>query len=370
MTDPGPLSVVARAPGRVNLIGEHTDYSGGFALPVAIEETVVVTATPRADAVLGFRSDAFDDVAIVAPAADPSRIEPAWARYPAAVVAGLRQAGLRAVGFDAEITSDLPPGGGLASSAALCAATALAAVAMAEAPPALRDRVALARICRDAEASAAGVRCGLMDPYCALFAEEDCALLIDCRDESHRAIEIDAGAIAFVLADSGVRHELAATEYNRRREECERAAMLLPGVESLRDLAPDGLAERTRDLPDPLPARVRHVVTENARTLAAAAALTAGDAVEFGRLLDISHESLREDYDVSGPELDALAATARSVPGVLGARMTGGGFGGFVVVAVRPDAVSRVLAELPARVIDPEGGAWAATARWKERIED
>jgi len=359
------MTVVARAPGRVNLIGEHTDYNGGFVLPVAVESAVTVTATARPDAVLRLRSGKLDGTAVVPGAADPSRVEPRWARYPAAVVTALRRSGLPPVGFEAEIASDLPPGGGLASSAALCAATALAAVAVAGAgPEAVRDRRALARLCRDAEAAATGVRCGLMDPYCALLAEEDAALLLDCRAETHEAVPIDPDRIALVIVDSGARRELEAGEYNRRREECERAVALLDGVGSLRDLSPADLPGRIAGLPDPLPARVRHVVTENARTLAAAAALAAGDAVRFGRLLDESHASLRDDYDVSGPELEAAVAAARRVPGCTGARLTGGGFGGFVVAAAEPGAADRLIEALsdrfPARVVVPSGGAWAA----------
>ncbi|MEN8148441.1 MAG: galactokinase [Planctomycetota bacterium] len=363
MAEIDPSPVIARAPGRVNLIGEHTDYSGGLVMPVAIEDTVVVTAKGRPDGVLGFRSLALRGDALVPPAADPARVEPAWARLPAAVVAGLREAGLPRAGFDAVIDADLPPGGGLSSSAALAAATALAAIRIAGGSAADWDRAALARICRDAEARATGVRCGLMDPYVSLLAEEGTAMLLDCRSVAHRAFPVDEDAIAFVIADSGVRHDLAVTEYNRRREECERAVAGLDGVGSLRELAVDGLAVATAGLPDPLPARVRHVVTENARVLAAAAALEAGDAAAFGRLLDESHASLRNDFEVSCPELDDLAERARSTSGVTGARLTGGGFGGFVVAAVRPDAVESVLDRLDARPVVPSGGAWAATAR-------
>jgi galactokinase len=276
-------------------------------------------------------------------------------------------AGLPPVGFAATIASDLPPGSGLASSAALDVAVALAALAVtwetsAAFPRALEDPLILAGICRDAEADAAGVRCGIMDPYVSLAGRADGAVLLDCRTLAAGRRPIDPGRLALVVLDSGVRHSLAEGEYGRRREECERAAAAL-GVASLRDAAEADL----RELPELLLRRARHVVTENDRTLRAADALRAGDVETLGRLLDESHESLARDFEVSCEELDRIVETAREVDGVYGARMTGGGFGGYAVAACRPEAVPALVREVDGRFDDgsarrvmPSGGARVA----------
>ena len=244
----------------------------------------------------------------------------------------LCQHGARLDGFDLLVCSEVPPGGGLSSSAALELATALALTQLANHP--LEDRE-LIDLCRQAEHDFAGVPCGLMDQSVSLLARPDTAFLLDCRTRDHQYIPCDLDRHVFVVIDSGVRHELAGGEYARRQQECRRAVeyfrRLDPEVAALRDVRLDDLRAHLARMDEVTAARARHVVSENARTLAAAAALRAGNLVDLGRLMSESHRSLRDDYQVSCQELDQLVSVVSSVEGVLGARMTGGGFGGCVV---------------------------------------
>ena len=346
-----------RAPGRVNLIGEHLDYCGGAVLPLALSLGVTVRATPRADGLVTIRSDAFDNdnddaVAEIAPGVDPRSVRPLWARYAAGVLAALRAAGVESRGFDAEVSSDLPVGAGLASSAAFDVAFARAALRVSGAD---LDDERLVDVCRDAEQRASGVRCGIMDPYASLLGTPGHALLLDCATRAHRLIPVVG--VALVVADSGVRHELAATEYNRRRAECEAALDRVRAagrdVEHLVELEPEELVGLR--LPSPLDRRVAHVVGEHLRVQLAVRALAMGDFEHLGRMLDASHASLRDLFEVSCPELDALVEAAQAVPGVYGSRMTGGGFGGCTVTAVRPERVPDLLA-----VLQPRAGQFGA----------
>lgn len=339
---------VARAPGRVNLIGEHTDHQDGFVLPMAIGLATTVRARPRTDDVVRLESDAVHGAAEFRPGDEPCRVAPEWARGPAAVVALLRDAGLPAAGLDLGVATDLPLGAGLSSSAALHVAVALATIGAARAsgaavPPALGERATLAALCRDAEALGTGVRCGIMDPFVSLHGRRGAAILVDCRTFVVTEVALPAGRIAFVVADSGVRHAHTSGEYGKRRDECETAARVL-GVKTLRDATPDLVHTHRAALGPVLLRRARHVVRENGRVGRAAASLASGDDEAFGRLLDRSHASLRDDFEVSCPELDALVEIAREVPGVLGSRMTGGGFGGSTVTAVRPGSAADLVA--------------------------
>ena len=338
--------VVTFAPGRVNLIGEHVDYCGGAVLPLALPLGVTVRAVPRDDELVTVRSAGFDGVATVEPAARPGDVTPSWARYAAGVMDVLRDERLPLVGFDAVVTSDLPAGAGLASSAAFDVAFARSALAVSGCADAIPAGAALADVCRRAEERAAGVRCGIMDPYVALHGETGRALLLDCGTLEHRGVAL--GDVAIVVADSGVRHALAASAYNTRRAECASAFRALIGTGCRAPFLGAATEEDVHRaaLREPLASRARHVATESARTRAAAAALERGDVEAFGALLDASHDSLRDDFEVSCDELDELVAAARAVPGVLGSRMTGGGFGGCTVTAVRPDAVDAALAAL------------------------
>ena len=342
----GALFCETRAPGRVNLIGEHTDYNDGLVLPLAIDRHCRVEAVRRTDRVLRIRSrEQAEAVEIRLDGATPQR---AWTDYPVGVAVALEQSGVQLSGADLTIASDVPPGGGLSSSAALEVAVAQALLALAGAA---RDPIEIARICQRAENEFVGARCGIMDQMASLAARAGHALLLDCRSLEVRHVALPQ-AVRIVVVDSGVRHALASGEYNRRREECERAVALLgeehPGLRSLRDVAPGDLAAARRRLPDVLARRCRHVVTENARVEAMSRALESGRLDQVGALLSESHTSLARDYEVSCPELDALVRIARDAPGCVGARMTGGGFGGCTVNLVRAERIDAFLAAMAA----------------------
>ncbi len=334
-----------RAPGRVNLIGEHTDYNDGFALPAAIDLAVWTAAAPRADRRLHMHSLAmgetfeFDLDAAPAPAAN-------WSDYVRGVALMLERAGYRSEGADLMIDGDLPMGAGLSASAALEVSVAYALTRIAGLDV---DRLELAKLCQRAENEFVGARCGVMDQYASCFGVAGRLLLLDCRTLRSKPIPLPASA-RLVVCDSTARHRIADGEYNRRREECERAVALLSkhidGIAALRDVTREQLERREGDLPEIVFRRARHVVGENERTLRAAAALEVGDLAECGRLMDLSHASLRDDYEVSCSELDLLARIARGLRGVHGARMMGGGFGGCVICLVEAEAAERVAASL------------------------
>ena len=315
--------VVARGPGRVNLIGEHTDYNDGLALPFAIDRGVTVTAEPlEEDAMieaiatdLGER-DTF-------PLAAPARTD-GWRAFVRGTVAELQAAGHTVRPCRLTIEGDLPHGSGLSSSAALEAALCLALV---EEPG---DRLELAKLCSRVENDWVGAQTGLLDQLAALCSEEGHALRIDFRSLAMEAVPLDLGDWQLVTLDSGASHEHAAGGYNARREEC-RAACDALGVASLRDALEDAPAR----LPEPLGRRVRHVFTENARVEAMTQALRTGDLEAAGRLLDASHASLRDDYEASVEEVEAAIAEVKRA-GAAGARMVGGGFGGSVLALFGP----------------------------------
>ncbi len=329
-----------RAPGRVNLIGEHTDYNGGFVLPMAIERETVVAAAPRADRrvrVLTLNSNAEAEFDLDRPGAARRGI---WLDYVEGVAQALLGRGVRVGGADLMILSDVPSGAGLSSSAALEVATGLALASLAGAEV---DPVELALAGQQAEHTYVGALVGIMDQLVSVLARAGHALLIDCRSLANEHVPLDTSETAVVICDSRVKHELASSEYNTRRAECERGVELLgeflPGVAQLRDVTAEEFARCESSLPEPFRRRCRHVVTENERTLRAAEALRRGRLAEVGRLMNESHVSLRDDYEVSCAELDALAEIAWGAEGVLGSRMTGGGFGGSTVSLVRRDAL-------------------------------
>jgi len=324
---------VARAPGRVNLIGEHTDYNDGFVLPIAIDRATWVAAAPRPDRRVRLVSESFDGESVeIDPAVDTGGPRRHWSDYPRGVACTLRTAGHAIGGADLLIASDLPVGGGLSSSAALEVATALVLLASASVRV---EPLALARLCQRAEHDFAGTPCGIMDQLAVVAARAGHALLVDCRTLAVRHVPLPAPA-EVVVCDSGVRHALADGAYARCREDCVEAARLL-GVASLRDVTAAHLDAEHDALPPPLWRRARHVVTENARVLAVVEALARDDLERAGRVMTASHASLRDDFVVSTPEIDRLVAAATAVPGVHGARLTGGGFGGCTVSLAAPD---------------------------------
>ncbi len=352
--------VVARAPGRVNLIGEHVDYNEGLVLPVALEQITCVAAAPRSDGVAQAISLTLGR-AHAWPLQDWKATRGAeWTAYIAGVALLLRERGGAMHGFDLLIDSDVPIGGGLSSSAALELAAALAIAHLAG----LRlSPVELARLAHEAERRYAGVPCGIMDQYVGALARPGTALLLDCRSRTWNHVPLHLGEHELVVVDSGIRHALADSEYARRREECRAAVALIQRagarIDSLRDVTPEMLAAAGATMPAHLAARSRHVLSEIERVRAAAAALAGGDMPRLGALLTASHASLRDDYAVSTPEIDRLVAIACCVPGVLGARLTGGGFGGCVLVLAESGRVEA----LRAAIRDQYDGAGLGPAR-------
>jgi len=331
-----PATVIARAPGRVNLIGEHTDYNDGYVLPAAIERETHIAAAPRRDGRVRLvaldlaRQTTFD-------LADVQRsTSEGWSNYIRGVAAGLLAAGYPVRGFDGIIQGDVPIGSGLSSSAAMEMASvqAFSAVGGFSVPSAQA-----ARIGQKAEHVFVGANTGLMDQLASALGRPDHVLLIDCRDLSFRPVRVPAGA-AILIADTSVRRSLAASAYNERRAQCEAAAQAL-GVPALRDgtLAMlDGI-----DLPDVVARRARHVITENERVLETVTALQGGDLHKVGVLMDASHVSLRDLYEVSSVELDTMVGLLRSQPGCYGARLTGAGFGGCAVALMGAGAVDAAI---------------------------
>jgi galactokinase len=349
----GPPTIAAAAPGRVNLIGEHTDYNGGLVLPMAIDRQVVMVAAPPAPGGaprLRLWSETLQAEASVplqdglAPGAASGRGH--WTGYLRGVVAGLQAQGLPVPSLDVVVVSDVPPGAGLASSAALAVATATLVEA---ATGRSQDPLARARLCQGAEQTFAGVPCGIMDQLVAVAGQAGCALLIDCQSEQWQPVPLP-DELAVLVTDTQVRHANSDGAYALRRAECEEAARLL-GLASLREASVALIASAQGRLPPLLLRRARHVVEENARTLTAAQALGNGAGARVGALMYASHRSLRDDFEVSCPELDALVDVAQAIGssgGVLGARMTGGGFGGCTLTLVerhRRDAVAAALRE-------------------------
>ncbi|MDX2034009.1 MAG: galactokinase [Blastocatellia bacterium] len=337
---------VFSAPGRVNLIGEHTDYNEGFVLPMAIDRRTYVAAAPRGDGRVRCVSAEVDGEVEFALSGD---LAPAgdWADYVRGVAAGLLRAGQLLGGADLLVASEVPIGGGLSSSAALEVAAGFAMLS-------IHDRrlspVELALLCQRAEQEFAGTQCGIMDQFISTLGVAGQALLIDCRSLEFRLIPMELGEARIVICNSMIRHELASGEYNRRRAECEEAvrrlAGHLPGVQSLRDVEIEEFDSVADLLPDAIRRRAGHVITENCRTLASVEALARGDLASFGRLMFASHASLRDDYEVSCSELDLLVEIASRISGVHGARMTGGGFGGCTVNLVDLAQVDSFVASL------------------------
>ena len=328
-----PPQGLFRAPGRVNLLGGHTDYNDGFVLPAAIDRAVWLAASPRSDrqvrilALTLEREDAFS-LDGLQPAA-PVR----WTNYIRGVLALLERAGYSLPGWNLAYAGDVPIGAGLSSSAAVEMAVAVAIRSLLELPLSDLD---LARLCRQAEQEFTGTACGIMDPLISAIGQAGRALLLDCRHLTWEAVPIPPD-VDLVVCDTAKRRSLARSAYNERRAECEEAARRL-GVPALRDLDGPGCEAQADRLPLTLARRCRHVVHENERTLRAAQALRDGDVARFGRLMNESHTSLRDLYQVSCDELDLMAALAQSQPGCWGARMTGGGFGGCVIALVRREA--------------------------------
>jgi galactokinase len=334
-----------RAPGRVNLIGEHTDYNDGFVLPMAIAPEVTIVCRARDDGKVRFASSAFPDQ--IAEFSVNEKIisgEPKWANYIRGVAAELLGAGVPLVGMDAMLTNTLPVGGGLSSSAAILVATGLSLLTLAGTT---MEPSRLALIAQKAEHEFAGVPSGIMDQTIVASGKAGHAMLLDCRDLSKHFVPLDKREIHVAVVNSMVKHELSGGEYAQRRKQCEMGVAFFqkanpqanPPIKALRDVTPSQLEAAKAQLDPVVYRRCRHVIGENARTTESATDLAKRHYEEVGEKMLASHNSLRDDYEVSCPELDFLVESAMAVKGVYGARMTGGGFGGCIVALVQPRAI-------------------------------
>lgn len=321
---------IFRAPGRVNLIGEHTDYNDGFVLPCAIDFATYVAGSRRQDRRIRVASLNFDHDLEFDLDDELQQAEKTWAKYVQGVGLILERLGYRLQGADLLIDSDVPVGAGLSSSAALEMSTAFALSTLSGHKI---DGMKLAKIGQTAEHEFAGVRSGIMDQFVSVFGQPNHALFLDCRSLEWSSIPVSGAQ--FIICNTKAKHELAESEYNKRRTECESAAKLL-GHKSLRDVSLEEFHSKSAKMPETLKKRARHVITENERVLGAVKALQNNDLNRFGALMNESHESLRDDYEVSSSELDLMVTLACKQKGFLGARMTGGGFGGCTINLISP----------------------------------
>ncbi len=347
MRFPGePPSVLGRAPGRVNLIGEHTDYNHGFVLPIAIERETQALVRPRRDGRYRFHAlDFGSDHEFSVERCEPDSSQ-GWTAYVCGVVGLLAEAGIPTPGADVVVGGTVPIGSGLSSSASLETAVGIALAGER------MSRIALAKLGQQVEWRFAGVRCGIMDQFISCLGRRGTALLLDCASLEHQWIPFDDSGVALVITDSRQSRELAASAYNTRRAECEAAVAhfqgSLPYVASLRDISIADLEAHADGLDPAALRRARHVVTENARVLEACRHLRAGDMVGLGGVMRRAHVSLRDDYEVSSPAIEALITAANSGAECLGTRLTGAGFGGCTVSLVRRGAVPRFQAHVAA----------------------
>ena len=358
----------AWAPGRVNLIGEHTDYNEGFVLPIAVDRVAAFAGRARADRTVRLWSAHFQEYAQFTLEGLPDSFErqraalPGWARYVLGVATELRREGIALRGFDAVAGGDVPLGGGMSSSAALEVATAYAFSLFSGgsftigAEKATLRPMQVAALCQRAEHIASGLRSGILDQAASCLGRPRHAVLIDCRSLDYRYLLFDAPELALVVIDTGVRRELASSAYNERRSQCEEVTQLLreailrhepenvaaQSIRALRDISPEQFARYGAELPEVLRKRAGYVIAEDERVLRVVRLLEEGDFETIGQLLWQSHTGLRDEYEVSCAELDTLVEIARSVPGVLGARMLGGGFGGCTINLVHVPAVEHL----------------------------
>lgn len=355
----------AWAPGRVNLIGEHTDYNDGFVLPVAIDRVAAFAGRTRRDTIIRLWSIHFQEYASFSLEGLPATFEqqrdklPAWARYVLGVAAELARAGVTLLGFDAVLAGDVPLGGGMSSSAALEVAAAQACAFFSAGhftiglENATLTPIQVAAICQRAEQVASGVQCGILDQAASCLGRPGEAILLDCRSLEYRYVPFNTPDISLVVIDSGVRRELASSGYNERRKQCEEAAGMLReiilqnepgkeaarGISALRDITQEQFDRYGAELPEILRRRAGYVIAEDDRVLQAVKLMETNAFEEIGKILWLSHAGLRDEYQVSSTELDSLVEIAKHVEGVLGARMLGGGFGGCTVNLVRNEAV-------------------------------
>jgi galactokinase len=322
------------APGRVNLIGEHTDYAEGFVMPVAIDFATLAAISPRTDGKIAIYSENYQEERYFDAAALPAKASQHWTDYPIGVVSILTGEGHKIPGFSLTLWGDVPLGSGLSSSAALEVVTALAVLSLIGAS---YPGPVLARLCQRAENEYVGASCGIMDQFISANGQKDHALLLDCRDLSFKLAPIPSH-VALVIANTMVKHSVAGGDYPTRRRESEAACAVIaghrPNVPFLRDATLEDLEKWGSEMAPKSLMRARHVISENLRTVAAADALLNGNLAELGRLMAEAHTSYSKDFEGSCEEADAMVALAQDLPGLIGARLTGGGFGGCTVNVV------------------------------------
>jgi galactokinase len=351
----GEPAVIVRAPGRVNLIGEHTDYNDGYVLPIAIDRNILVAAAPRHDRQVVLHAlDFGENVAFSLDNIERDQAK-TWSNYQRGVAYFLEERGFKLPGLNAVITGDVPIGSGLSSSAAVEVSMAYTWQVLAGFE---LSRVELALLCQRAENEFVGMKCGIMDQFVSALGQRAHALLIDCRSLEYRPIPIPPG-VAVVVADTRKRRGLVDSEYNTRRWECEEGVRILqrhlPHIKALRDVSVAQFAEYEGQLPEKVRQRCRHVIHENERVIKGIAALQLGDLDTFGQLMNESHTSLRDDYEVSCEELDIMVEAAWKVDGVYGSRMTGAGFGGCTVSLVAEGGVEDFRAQVAAAYQEATG---------------
>ena len=345
---------IYQAPGRVNLIGEHTDYNDGFVMPAAIGLYTRASVAPRHDRKLVIYSENYSEQVEFDLDHLPATRSGHWSDYVIGVVKMLVRSGEKLGGTNLLVDGNVPQGAGLSSSASIEVAVGYALLDLADqatdrtildrtGPDRTKlDRTKLALLCQQAENEFVGARCGIMDQFVASHGERGKALLLDCRSLQYRQLPLPDD-VALAMCNTMVKHSIAKGEYNQRRAECEAGvrglAKYLPNAQALRDVTPEDLEAYGHELPDIIRRRCRHVVSENARVLQAAAALELGDLQTFGNLMLESHRSLRDDFEVSCPELDLMVELAKQAEGVYGTRMTGGGFGGCIIALVQAGSV-------------------------------
>jgi galactokinase len=365
-----PPRVIVRAPGRVNLIGEHTDYNDGYVLPIAIDRDILIAAAPSDEPTVCLYSMNFDRISMFSLDNITKDVDNEWSNYPRGVAYMLKKRRKHIGGADMVVHGDIPLAAGLSSSAAFEVASAMAFQALYGFDMSGPE---MALLCQAAENEFVGVNCGIMDQFISRLGSKNHALFIDCRSLEHEAVPLPEKGIKVIVANTMRKRGLVDSEYNVRRAQCEEAVSILktflPGIRALRDVTVLDFKKYGRELPPTVRRRAEHVITENNRVLESVEALRHGKLSVFGRLMNASHESLRDNYEVSCRELDVLVEAAWRIPGVYGSRMTGAGFGGCTVSLVAEEAVEEFLERVPQEyrarigitpmvyVCTPEGGA-------------
>lgn len=342
---------VFASPGRVNMIGEHTDYNGGYVFPAALKMRTTIVMRKRDDNIVRLKATDLDGIV----EADINKLDSykgiKWGDYQIGVMYMLSQAGYDICGADMLYDDTVPHGGGLSSSAAIEVSTALCFATLSNEKNGITDpidMIEMAKIGQKAEHEYAGVNCGIMDQFASAMGKENCAIFLDCKDLSFKHVPLDLSGKEIVISNTNKKHALGASKYNERRSECEAGFEILksamPEKNCLGEISLDEFEAHKDLIKDPVVLRrIKHVISEDDRVLKAVDALNNGDIETFGKLMNASHDSLRDDYEVTGFELDTMVEEARKIPGVLGSRMTGAGFGGCTVSIVEADSVAEFI---------------------------